>query len=202
MKKALGHYLENTGNTDLVYMEVFRADRFEEVSLSDSWRTAQSTWSPIFEISIRPSSNNFPETDLKSSGPRIRQRKSRSHSGKGDRTRCPAGSDARAMAIAISVCYDEPNDQCIAPQQRSHRIPGSWNPNNRRCTPRAKQRVCVFNCEFNFDAPLRVSKWPLAPLLAAGLSFLYPAIALSAGRDKSESVAKNTDSWRDGSVSP
>src|SRR6266404_6004880 len=35
MKKALGHYLENTGNTDLVYMEVFRADRFEEVSLSD-----------------------------------------------------------------------------------------------------------------------------------------------------------------------
>jgi oxalate decarboxylase len=26
IKKALGHYLENTGNTDLVYMEVFRAD--------------------------------------------------------------------------------------------------------------------------------------------------------------------------------
>src|ERR1700719_306902 len=35
VKKALGHYLENTGNTDLMYMEVFRADRFEEVSLSD-----------------------------------------------------------------------------------------------------------------------------------------------------------------------
>ena len=31
VKKALGHYVENTGNTDLVYMEVFRADRFEEV---------------------------------------------------------------------------------------------------------------------------------------------------------------------------
>jgi oxalate decarboxylase len=28
-------YLENTGNTDLVYTEGFRADRFEEVSLSD-----------------------------------------------------------------------------------------------------------------------------------------------------------------------
>jgi oxalate decarboxylase len=27
--------LENTGNMDLVYMEVFRADRFEEVLLSD-----------------------------------------------------------------------------------------------------------------------------------------------------------------------
>jgi len=35
VKKALGHYVENTGNTDLEYMEVFRADRFEEVSLSD-----------------------------------------------------------------------------------------------------------------------------------------------------------------------
>jgi oxalate decarboxylase len=35
VKKALGHYVENTGNTDLVYMEVFRADRFEDVSLFD-----------------------------------------------------------------------------------------------------------------------------------------------------------------------
>jgi oxalate decarboxylase len=35
VKKALGHYVENTGNTDLVYMEVFKADRFQELSLSD-----------------------------------------------------------------------------------------------------------------------------------------------------------------------
>jgi oxalate decarboxylase len=35
VKKGLGHYVENTGQTDLVYMEVFRAERFEEVSLSD-----------------------------------------------------------------------------------------------------------------------------------------------------------------------
>jgi oxalate decarboxylase len=35
IKKAFGHYLINTGNTDMVYMEVFRAPRFEEVSLSD-----------------------------------------------------------------------------------------------------------------------------------------------------------------------
>ena len=34
IKKAFGHLLENTGNSDLLYMEVFRADRFEEVSLS------------------------------------------------------------------------------------------------------------------------------------------------------------------------
>jgi oxalate decarboxylase len=35
VKKGLGHYLENTSNTDLVYMEGFRADRFEEVLLAD-----------------------------------------------------------------------------------------------------------------------------------------------------------------------
>jgi oxalate decarboxylase len=35
VKKGLGHYLQNTGNTDLVYMEVFRADRYEEVLLAD-----------------------------------------------------------------------------------------------------------------------------------------------------------------------
>jgi oxalate decarboxylase len=35
VKKALGHYIENIGDTDLVFMEVFRADRYEEVSLSD-----------------------------------------------------------------------------------------------------------------------------------------------------------------------
>ena len=34
VKKAFGHYVENTGNTDLVFMEVFRAERYEEVSLS------------------------------------------------------------------------------------------------------------------------------------------------------------------------
>ncbi len=38
VKKALGHYVENTGTTELVMMEVFRADRFEEVGLSD-WLT-------------------------------------------------------------------------------------------------------------------------------------------------------------------
>jgi oxalate decarboxylase len=35
VKKSLGHYVENTGKTDLVVLEVFKANRFEEVSLSD-----------------------------------------------------------------------------------------------------------------------------------------------------------------------
>ena len=33
VKKAFGHYVQNVGDTDLVYMEVFKAPRFEEVSL-------------------------------------------------------------------------------------------------------------------------------------------------------------------------
>ena len=35
VKKSLGHYVENTGSTDLVFMEIFKTDRYEEVSLSD-----------------------------------------------------------------------------------------------------------------------------------------------------------------------
>ena len=35
IKKSFGHYLRNTGNTDLVYLEVFRAPRVMDVSLSD-----------------------------------------------------------------------------------------------------------------------------------------------------------------------
>jgi oxalate decarboxylase len=35
VKKSLGHYIRNTGDTDLVFLEIFRSDRFEDVSLSD-----------------------------------------------------------------------------------------------------------------------------------------------------------------------
>jgi oxalate decarboxylase len=35
VKKGLGHYVENTGSTDLVFLALFRSDRYEEVSLSD-----------------------------------------------------------------------------------------------------------------------------------------------------------------------
>lgn len=38
VKKSLGHFIKNTGNTDLVFLEIFRSDRFEDVSLSD-WLT-------------------------------------------------------------------------------------------------------------------------------------------------------------------
>jgi oxalate decarboxylase len=38
VKRAYGHYIRNTGQTDLVYLEVFRSSYFSDVSLSD-WLT-------------------------------------------------------------------------------------------------------------------------------------------------------------------
>ena len=35
VKKGLGHYVENTGSTDLVFLALFRSPRYEEVVLSD-----------------------------------------------------------------------------------------------------------------------------------------------------------------------
>jgi oxalate decarboxylase len=36
--KTLGHYVENTGDSDLVFVEMFKANRFRDLSLSD-WIT-------------------------------------------------------------------------------------------------------------------------------------------------------------------
>ena len=38
--KTLGHYVENTGNTDLIFLEMFRTDKFEDLSLSEWVRNA------------------------------------------------------------------------------------------------------------------------------------------------------------------
>src|SRR5690606_15058820 len=35
VRRNLGHYVENTGDEDLVYLETFRSDRYEEVSLAN-----------------------------------------------------------------------------------------------------------------------------------------------------------------------
>eukprot|EP01037_Dinobryon_pediforme_P043017 gene43017-53765_t len=34
VKKSLGHYVQNTGSTDLVFMEIFKDSQYQEVSLS------------------------------------------------------------------------------------------------------------------------------------------------------------------------
>ncbi len=36
--KTFGHYIENTGDTDLIFLEMFKADRYQDLSLSD-WIT-------------------------------------------------------------------------------------------------------------------------------------------------------------------
>jgi oxalate decarboxylase len=36
--RSFGHYVENTGDTDLIMLEIFKADRFQDLSLSD-WLT-------------------------------------------------------------------------------------------------------------------------------------------------------------------
>jgi oxalate decarboxylase len=33
--KVAGHYIENTGDTDLMFLEVFKASRFEDFSLNN-----------------------------------------------------------------------------------------------------------------------------------------------------------------------
>ncbi len=38
IKKSFGHYIENTGPDELVFLEIFKTDRYEEVSLTD-WLT-------------------------------------------------------------------------------------------------------------------------------------------------------------------
>ena len=35
MKKTLLHCIENTGDTDLVFLEMFKADRFQDLSFSE-----------------------------------------------------------------------------------------------------------------------------------------------------------------------
>lgn len=35
VKKSLGHYIQNTGKTELQFLEIFKTDRYAEVSLSD-----------------------------------------------------------------------------------------------------------------------------------------------------------------------
>lgn len=40
VKKSLGHYVQNTGSTDMVFLEIFKTDRYVEVSLSDWLRHA------------------------------------------------------------------------------------------------------------------------------------------------------------------
>jgi oxalate decarboxylase/phosphoglucose isomerase-like protein (cupin superfamily) len=38
VQNTLLHYVENTGDTDVVFLEIFKADRFQDLSFSNGWR--------------------------------------------------------------------------------------------------------------------------------------------------------------------
>jgi mannose-6-phosphate isomerase-like protein (cupin superfamily) len=46
VKKGLGHYIENTGNTDLVFVAVFRAPRTKRCRSPTGWRILRRKWLP------------------------------------------------------------------------------------------------------------------------------------------------------------
>jgi oxalate decarboxylase len=53
VKKSLGHYVQNVGNTDLVFLEIFKADHYAEVSLSD-WLTHTPPRMVMEHLNITP----------------------------------------------------------------------------------------------------------------------------------------------------
>jgi oxalate decarboxylase len=53
VKKSLGHYVQNIGNTDLVFLEIFKADHYAEVSLSD-WLTHTPPRMVMEHLNITP----------------------------------------------------------------------------------------------------------------------------------------------------
>jgi oxalate decarboxylase len=53
VKKSLGHYVENTGNTDLVFLGLFKSPRYEEVLLSD-WITHSPPKLVLESLKISP----------------------------------------------------------------------------------------------------------------------------------------------------
>ncbi|HUJ36380.1 MAG TPA: cupin domain-containing protein [Hyphomicrobium sp.] len=53
IKRAYGHYIRNTGSTDLVYLEVFRSDRVEDISLSE-WLTHTPRTMVVQSLNVSP----------------------------------------------------------------------------------------------------------------------------------------------------
>ena len=62
--KTFGHYIENTGDTDLVFLEMFKASRFQDLSLSD-WLTHTPPELVIQHLGIsRETLNTIPKEKL------------------------------------------------------------------------------------------------------------------------------------------
>ena len=55
--RTLGHYIENTGDTDLIFLEMFKADRFQDLSLND-WITHTPPELILQHLEISPATLN------------------------------------------------------------------------------------------------------------------------------------------------
>jgi oxalate decarboxylase len=53
VKRSNGHYVKNTGDTDLVFLEVFNSNRFQDISLSD-WLAHTLTKFPRGAVPVTP----------------------------------------------------------------------------------------------------------------------------------------------------
>ena len=56
VKRSNGHYIKNTGSTDLVFIEVFKSDHYADISLND-WLA--STPSPMVSAHLNVSSTDI-----------------------------------------------------------------------------------------------------------------------------------------------
>jgi oxalate decarboxylase len=61
--KTFGHYIENTGDTDLIFLEMFKADRFMDLSLS-SWVTHTPPALVMAHLNLSPRKPGFPKSRL------------------------------------------------------------------------------------------------------------------------------------------
>ncbi len=61
VRKSPGHYIQNTGSTELQFLEIFKADRFSEISLSQ-WLTRAPPLTVAQHLNVGPSMiDRFPK---------------------------------------------------------------------------------------------------------------------------------------------
>ena len=61
VQKTVLHYIENTGDTDLVFLEMFKADRYQDIRFPNGWLTHHPEL-VIARLNIRPHMRQFRKT--------------------------------------------------------------------------------------------------------------------------------------------
>ena len=58
VKRNYGHYVQNVGDTDMQFIAVFRASRYEEISCRTGLLIRRRHWSPSTSMSMKRSSTH------------------------------------------------------------------------------------------------------------------------------------------------